>query len=135
MSTYRLMLAAVAATVLMGCASKSPTPSSQSGQPQPPVPVMTRAFELGVEARLVASCTDKVGVAQAQYQAEAHELWLASLAPSQRAMARQRYAEGLQHKTAAFGMSCKAVAAALPDRMACTADETREHLRTRAGLN
>lgn len=130
----RIVLFSCVAAVLAGCASTSPNPAPAS------TPVFAspteRAYQLGVEHRMVQDCREELGSTQVAQHTDSAQLLLASYPKEWREAARVAYSRGFQAGPERFHrIPCEDIQQLLADELTCNSAETRRNLKTAAHLN
>lgn len=128
----RIVLFLCAAAALTGCASTSPsTPDAATAFASP----AQRAYQLGVEHRMVQDCRPELGAARVSQHAESAQLLLTSYPVAWRDAAKSAFARGYAAGPARFHhVPCEGIQSVLDEQLACNAAETRRNLKTAAHL-
>lgn len=118
---------------MTGCAS---TPKPQvTEEPVVYATPAERAFQLGVDHRIVQSCRAELGDRRVAAHTQSAELLLSSYPKNLRSTVNRAYVQGAATAAEPFHkIPCEAVAAMISEQLACNDAETRKNLKAAAHL-
>lgn len=129
----KLIFSLSALAILSGCASTTKT--SYEPERQVYATPAERAFQTGVEFRMVQSCRAQLNPRLVAQYEESVNLMLTTYSPNVRQSVRTAFSRGLGTETSYFNkIPCEKMTTLLNEQLTCMDAETRKNLKGSIGL-